>query len=142
MFAPLGDVHLHVWGDAEPQVPVRDGDRPEPVAERISQTKPDLPSIAVPLEHEPTITATSGRREPVAGPRRPIAQPSDRDVAEVGERTSINEETALNGVIEGDTRHASATRPSHTKAGLIRELPATSITTRAGGDGHVRIRWR
>jgi conjugative relaxase-like TrwC/TraI family protein len=99
----------HLYAE-EPTDPVRDGDRLQAVAERISQTEPDLPSIAIPLEHEPTITATSGRREPVAGPSRPISQPSDQDVAEVGERTSINKETAFNGVIEGDTRHATVDR--------------------------------
>ncbi len=31
----------------------RDGDRLQALAERISRTEPDLPSIAIPLEHEP-----------------------------------------------------------------------------------------
>jgi ATP-dependent exoDNAse (exonuclease V) alpha subunit len=34
----------------------RDGDRLQTIAERISRSEPDLPSIAIPLEHEPTIT--------------------------------------------------------------------------------------
>ena len=81
----------------------RDGDRLQALAERISRTEPDLPSIAIPLEHEPTITATPARREPVIEPGRPISQPPDNDHPEARERTSTNEETAFDG--RERTRH-------------------------------------
>jgi hypothetical protein len=88
----------------------RDGDRLQALAERISQTEPDLPSIAIPLEHEPTITSTPARREPVVEPKRRILQPPDSDHPEDRERTSTNEETALDGVNDRDARHATAER--------------------------------
>jgi conjugative relaxase-like TrwC/TraI family protein len=88
----------------------RDGDRLQALAERISRTEPDLPSIAVPLEDEPAITATPDHREPFNEPSRPISQPAAYDHAGARERTSINEATAFNGVLEGDTRHATVER--------------------------------
>jgi len=89
-----------------------DGDRLQALAERISRTEPDLPSIAIPLEHEPAITATPARREPVNEPSRPISQPPDRDHPGARERISTNEETALNGMNERHTRPATAERDS------------------------------
>jgi conjugative relaxase-like TrwC/TraI family protein len=95
----------------------RDGDRLQALAERISQTEPDLPSIAIPLEREPMISAAAARREPVIEPSGPISQPPDNDHLEARERTSSNEETALSGVKENHTRPATAERD----AALARE---------------------
>jgi conjugative relaxase-like TrwC/TraI family protein len=88
----------------------RDGDRLQALAERIRQTEPDLPSIAVPLNNEPTITATPARREPVNEPSRPISQPPHHDHSEASEQTSTNEETTFDGVNERDTRATTAER--------------------------------
>jgi ATP-dependent exoDNAse (exonuclease V) alpha subunit len=115
----------------------RDGDRLQALAERISRTEPDLPSIAIPLKHERTIAATPDHREPVAWPSRPISQPSDQDVAEVGERISINEKPAFNGVIEGDTRHATAERD----AALARERGIDPHTSDQADQDTRRRRW-
>jgi conjugative relaxase-like TrwC/TraI family protein len=101
------ETHLYA---AEAVESDRDGDRLQAVAERISRTEPYLPSIAIPLEHEPTITATPNRGESVIEPSRPISLPPDDDHPGARERTSINEETAFNGVIERDTRHAPVAR--------------------------------
>ncbi len=88
----------------------RDGDRLQALAERISRTEPDVPSIAIPLEHEPTITATPARREPVIEPSAPISQPPGNDHPGARERTSTDEETAFDDMNERDTRHATAER--------------------------------
>jgi hypothetical protein len=87
-----------------------DGDRLQAIAERISQDEPDLPSIAIPLEHEPAITSTPARREPVVEPKTPILQPPDNDHPEDRERSSTNEKPSFDGVNERDTRHATAER--------------------------------
>jgi len=99
----------HLYADESSDAD-RDGDGLQALAERISRTEPDLPSIAMPLEREQTITATPARPEPVTEPGRLISQPSDRDVAEVRERTFINDETAFDGMDERDTQHATAER--------------------------------
>jgi conjugative relaxase-like TrwC/TraI family protein len=88
----------------------RDGDRLQAVAEQISRTEPDLPSIAIPLEHEPTITATRNRREPVNEPNKPVSQPPDLDQLGADDRTSTKQETAFDGANEGDARPAMAER--------------------------------
>ena len=53
----------------------RDGDRLQALAERISRTEPDLPSIAIPLEHEPDDHRDTHRPRAVIEPDRPISQP-------------------------------------------------------------------
>jgi conjugative relaxase-like TrwC/TraI family protein len=88
----------------------RNGDRIQALTEQISRTEPDLPSIAIPLDHARTIAATPARREPVIEPSRPISQTSDQDVAEVREHTSINDEIAFDGSDERDSQHATAER--------------------------------
>ena len=99
----------HLYAE-EPIDSERDGDRLQALADRISRTEPDLPSIAIPLEHEPTITATPTRREPVNELNRPISQSRDHDRPEARERTSPKEGTALDGANERDTRHVKAER--------------------------------
>ena len=115
----------------------RDGDRLQALAERVSRSEPDLPSIAIPLEHEPTITAMPARRERVIQPSRPISQPSDQDVAEVRERTSINDETAFDGMHERDTQHATAERD----AALAHEGGTDRSTTGNVDQDTRRRRW-
>ena len=115
----------------------RDGDRLQALADRISRTEPDLPSIAIPLEHEPTITATPARREPVIEPSRPISQPPDHDHPGARERTSTNEETAFDGVNERDTRHATAERD----AAVARECGIDPSTPGHADQDTRRRRW-
>jgi conjugative relaxase-like TrwC/TraI family protein len=86
-----------------------DGDRLQAFAERISRTEPDVPSIAIPLESERTITATPDRREPVVEPSRLISRPPDEDRRRARKRAPTNE-TALDGTNERDTRRATADR--------------------------------
>ncbi len=69
-----------------------------------------MPSIAIPLDHEPSITATPVRREPITDLSRPVSQPPDHDHPGIRERTSTNEETALDAENERDARHATAER--------------------------------
>ncbi|MGI8428071.1 MAG: hypothetical protein ACR2OB_01915, partial [Solirubrobacteraceae bacterium] len=93
------ETHLYAEESVDPD---RDSDCLQALAERISRTEPDVPSIAIPLEHEPTITATPARREPVIEPSAPISQPPGDDCPGPRDRTSTNEETAH------DTRHGTA----------------------------------
>jgi conjugative relaxase-like TrwC/TraI family protein len=101
------ETHLYADGAIDPD---RDGDRLQVLAERISRTQPDLPSIAIPLEHERTITATSAHREQVIEPSSSTSQPPDRDHSGAREPTATNEETELDVVNDSDARHATAER--------------------------------
>ena len=92
----------------------REGDRLQALADRISCTEPDLPSIAIPLEHEPSITATPIRGEPINEPSRPISQPPDRDHQSAREGPSTNHETALDGENGPVTKRATAERDAAT----------------------------
>jgi ATP-dependent exoDNAse (exonuclease V) alpha subunit len=99
----------HLYAE-EPVNSDRDGDRLKALADRISRTEPDLPSIAIPLEHEPSITATPVRREPITDLSRPLSQPPDHDHPGTRERTSTSHETAFDGENEPITKHATAER--------------------------------
>jgi conjugative relaxase-like TrwC/TraI family protein len=88
----------------------RDGDRLQALAERISRTEPDLPSIAIPLEHERTVTATPAGHDAAIEPRGHISPPPDHDDPEGREHSSNSEETALDDVNRRNTRHATAER--------------------------------
>jgi hypothetical protein len=101
------ETHLYT---EQPGGSVREGDRIQTLAERISRSEPDLPSIAVPVEPERTSTAMPVRQEPVIELRRPISQPPDDDHPIAREGTSADEETALDGVNERDTRPATPER--------------------------------
>jgi conjugative relaxase-like TrwC/TraI family protein len=101
------ETHLYTEDSVDPD---RDGDRLQALAERISRTEPDVPSIAIPLEHEQTTTAPPARCGPVIEPSRPILQPSDNDHPGTRERISTNEGTAFDDVNERDARHATAER--------------------------------
>jgi conjugative relaxase-like TrwC/TraI family protein len=101
----------HLYAE-EPVDSDRDGDRLQALADRISRTEPDLPSIAIPLEHEPAITVTPARREPVVEPRRPISQSPDDDQPGARESTSIDEETTFDRENEDNTRPKTAERSS------------------------------
>jgi conjugative relaxase-like TrwC/TraI family protein len=83
----------------------RDGDRLQALAERISRTEPDLPSIAIPLEHDRTITATTNGREPIE-PDGPARQPAGHDHLGVRERTSTDKSVAIDGATERDSTAA------------------------------------
>jgi conjugative relaxase-like TrwC/TraI family protein len=88
----------------------REGDRLQTLAERISRTEPDLPSIAIPLEHEPKITATPADGEPVIQHSESISQQPDDDRPRALLRTPADEETAPNRADKGDDQHATAER--------------------------------
>ena len=115
----------------------RDGDRLQALAERISRTEPDLPSIAIPIEHEPTITSTPALREPVVEPKRPILQPPDNDRPEDRKRTSTNEETAMDGVNDRVARHATGERD----AAVARERGIDAHTPGQPDEDTHRRRW-
>jgi conjugative relaxase-like TrwC/TraI family protein len=99
------ETHLYAEEAVDPD---RDGDRLQALAERISRTEPDLPSIAIPLEHEPTISATLARPEPVFEPSRSMSEPPDDDHPGARERISTSEETVVDAEDERDSRHATA----------------------------------
>jgi hypothetical protein len=92
----------------EPVSSDRDGDRPQALADRISRTEPDLPSIAIPLQHERAIAATPADHEPAIEPSRPNSRPPDNDHPEAREHTSTNEETSFGSENQRDTRQATA----------------------------------
>jgi hypothetical protein len=101
------ETHLYAENsvDCEP-----DSDRIQALAERISRTELDLPSIAIPIEHERTIAATPAVGEPVIAHRESISQKPDHERSRAVPRTSANEECAPNRADEGDNRHAPAER--------------------------------
>jgi conjugative relaxase-like TrwC/TraI family protein len=101
------ETHLYAEESIDPN---RDGDRLQALAERISRNEPEVPSIAIPIKHEPTITATPTLREQVIEPSRTISQPPDGDRPRARERTSTNEKIAFDTVNERDTRSATAER--------------------------------
>jgi conjugative relaxase-like TrwC/TraI family protein len=88
----------------------QDGDRLQALSDRIGRTEPEVPSIAVPLEHEPSITASPVRREPITDVSKSISQPPDHDYSGTRERASTNLETALDAENEPVTKHATAER--------------------------------
>ena len=100
----------------------RDGDRLQALAERISRTEPDLPSIAIPLEHDRTITATTNGREPIE-PDRPARQPAAHDHLGVRERTSTDESVAIDGATERDIRPTAAEPDAARDSGLDPSTP-------------------
>jgi hypothetical protein len=112
----------------------RDGDRLQALAERISRTEPDLPSIAIPLEHERTIAATPALREPVIEPSGPISQRPYDDHPAARDRTSTDETPAFDVENERDTRLATAERD----AALAREC---GIDPNTSGQDTRRRRW-
>jgi conjugative relaxase-like TrwC/TraI family protein len=99
--------HLYAEQAVDPD---RDGDRLQALADRISRSEPDLPSIAVPLAHEPMITAMPAHREPITNLSRPISQPPVHDHPGTRKRTSIDYETAVDGENEPVTKHETAER--------------------------------
>jgi len=100
----------HLYAE-EPINSDRDGDRLQPLADRISRTEPDLPSIAIPLQHKPSITATPARRESIIDPSRPISQAPDDDHPGARDGASTNG-AAFEEANERDTRAATAERDS------------------------------
>jgi conjugative relaxase-like TrwC/TraI family protein len=129
-----GETHLYADASVNSD---RDDDRLQALAERISQTEPDLPSIAIPLEHEPIIASTPARREPILDPRRPVLQPPDTDHPGDRERTSTNEETALDGANDRGARHATAEQD----AALARERGMDPHTLGQPDGDTYRRRW-
>jgi hypothetical protein len=99
------ETHLYAEESADSD---RDGDRLQPLAERISRTEPELPSIAIPLEHDRTITATPAGREPVIEANVPLSRPPEFSYTGARLLGSTSEETGLNGEHERDTRRAMA----------------------------------
>ncbi len=97
----------HLYAE-EPVDSDRDGDRLQDLADRISRTEPDLPSIAVSLEHEPSITSMHAYNEPTLESTGPILQPPDDDHPDDRKRTFTSEETEFDGMTDCDARPASA----------------------------------
>jgi conjugative relaxase-like TrwC/TraI family protein len=123
----------------------RGGDRIQALAERISRTEPDLPSIAIPLEHDRAITATTNGREPIEADR-PARQPAGHDHLGVRERTSNDESVEVDGATERDPTAAgpdagrdSALEPS-TPGGGDKGTPHRRWPPRPGIElaGHLR----
>ena len=85
----------------------RDGDRLQALAERISRTEPDLPSIAIPARARPDDRRDTNGREPIE-PDRPARQPADHDQLGVHERTSTDESIAVDGATERDIQPTAA----------------------------------
>ncbi len=81
------------------------GDRLLGLARRLSRTEPDVPSISIPLDHDPTIAMPSGAREQVSDPSRHIVQPHRHDRLEAIE-PALTEETATDGVKAAVTNEA------------------------------------
>jgi hypothetical protein len=84
------------------------GDRLQTLAERISRTEPDLPSIAIPLDHQPSITPMSIRHDLVIDPSTLISLPPDGDRPATRGCISTNQQTAFEGEDERHTRLATA----------------------------------
>jgi conjugative relaxase-like TrwC/TraI family protein len=99
------ETHLYAEVDSD-----RDGERLQALAERIGRSEPDVPSIAIPIEYEQTITAPPVTREPVNEPSRPFSQPRVPEHLEARERNSTNEITAAEGENGRDIRPATAKR--------------------------------
>lgn len=112
----------------------QDGDRLHTLADRISRTEPDLPSIAIPLQHEPMITAMPARREPVIEPGHPLSQPPGHDQS--GARNG-NHETAFGGENEPVTQHATVGRD----AAVARDCGIDPSAPGHADQGTRRRRW-
>ncbi len=115
----------------------REGDRLQILAARISRTEPDLPSIAVPLEPERTITATPVHREPITDLSRRISQPPDTDHPGTRERESTNHGTAFDGENEPVIKHAAAER----EAAVVRDCSTNPSTPGHPDQDSRRRRW-
>ena len=126
----------HLYAE-EPVDSDRDGDRLQALAERISQTEPDLPSIAIPLGHERTSAAVPDRREPHNEPSRPNSRPPDDAHPEAPDHTSTNEDTAHHDDNERDTRQATAERD----AAIAREWRSDASTPSHADQDTGRRRW-
>ena len=94
----------HLYADQAVEAD-RDGDRLQALAERISRSEPDLPSIAIPLEHETPTIPTPARREAVTEPST-LIHDELRDADHLGahERNLTHQEPAFPGAPERDTR--------------------------------------
>jgi conjugative relaxase-like TrwC/TraI family protein len=88
----------------------RDGDRLQALAERISRSEPDPPSIAIPLAPEPSIAATPDRLDPVLKLNGMTSLPPDHDGPGGREYASTNRETAFDGENKPVTKHATTER--------------------------------
>ena len=105
----------------------RDGDRLQALAERISRTEPDLPSIAIPARARADDHRDTDGREPIE-PDRPARQPADHDQLGVRERTSTDEAIAFDGANERDIQPTTAERDAaRDTPGSTRVLPAVAI---------------
>jgi conjugative relaxase-like TrwC/TraI family protein len=112
----------------------RDGDRRQALAERISRTEPDLPSIAVPLEHDRTITVTTNGREPIE-PDRPARQPTAHDQLGVHERASTDESISVDVATERDIQ------PTAAEPDAARDSPVDPSTPCRGDQSTPQRRW-
>ena len=126
------ETHLYAENSVEHEP---DGDRLQALAERISRTEPDLPSIAIPLEHERTITATPADGEPFKEQSEWMSQQPDAGRPRALLRTTANEETGPNRADEGDNRPATPERGT----GLVCD-EGTERTTPSHADQNTRRR--
>ncbi|MHB8695019.1 MAG: MobF family relaxase [Solirubrobacteraceae bacterium] len=125
------ETHLHAEESVDSD---RNGDRLQALADRISRTEPDFPSIAIPLEHDRRITATTKGHEQIE-PDRLARQPAGHDHLGVHERTSSDEAIAIDGATKRDTQ-APATGPD---AG--RDAAIDPSTPGHGDQGTPHRRW-
>ena len=112
----------------------RDGDRLQALAERISRTEPDLPSIAIPIEHDRTITVTTNGREAIE-PGRPARQPTAHDQRGVHERASTDKSIAVDGAAESDIQ------PTAAEPDAARDSPVDPSTPCCGDQSTPQRRW-
>jgi conjugative relaxase-like TrwC/TraI family protein len=99
----------------------RSGDRLETLAERLSRTEPDLPSIAIPLEHDRTIAVTNGR-EPIE-PYKPARGPAAHHQLGVHGRASTDESIAVDGTTERDIQPTAAEPDAASDTPVDRSTP-------------------
>ena len=124
------ETHLYTDGAVDPD---RDGNRLQALAERISRTEPDLPSIAIPFEHDRAIAVTNGR-EPIE-PDRPARQPAAHHQLEVHERASTDESISVDGATERDIR------PTAAEPDAARDSPVGPTTPCRGDKSTPQRRW-
>jgi AAA domain/TrwC relaxase len=94
------ETHLYTEGSVDSD---RDGDRLQALAERISRSEPDLPSIDVPLEHAQQVVVARDRPETIE-PDKPAREPAEHDELAVSEWTSTDEQSAIEGATGRDVQ--------------------------------------